>query len=210
MNIQRKGKKLINSISATSNSNNRTLKAIRMLINESQDGQDEKRLVLENELLEKIRINNKEQRTEIYQHQAEAGLKLREMKQEINVLQAFAYQKQIVNPNSKYLGEFTIGKRNRVQKINYDGSWYQLLGNIPIVQRPTNEFNIIRTQRKWIVLGIIDCKYINDQNSWMGNKRQCICYDGYDGNVGISGQWTGTLGRKGIYEGETVTMKVER
>ena len=38
----------------------------------------------------------------------------------------------------------------------------QLLGNILIADKPTNEFKIVRTQNKYIVFGIIDKKYIND------------------------------------------------
>ena len=48
----------------------------------------------------------------------------------------------------------------------------QLLGNILIADKPTNEFKIVRTQNKYIYLGMIDKKYINDQDSWGGGAKR--------------------------------------
>ena len=54
-----------------------------------------------------------------------------------------------------------IWEGGSVEKRNFDQKYYQLLGNIPISQKPINEFTIIRTQEKKLFMGIIDTKYIN-------------------------------------------------
>ena len=69
------------------------------------------------------------------------------------------------------MGEFIIGEGGRVEKRNFDNDYYQLLGNIPISQKPINEFTIIRTQEEKLYLGIIDAKYINDRNSFEEKRR---------------------------------------
>ena len=83
----------------------------------------------------------------------------------------------------------------------------QLLGNILIADKPTNEFKIVRTQNKYIYLGMIDKKYINDQNSWDAKRKELIFYDVYNGGVYESGQKKAD-GKK-AEQGETVAMKVE-
>ena len=66
----------------------------------------------------------------------------------------------------------------------------QLLGNILIADKPANEFKIVRTQNRYVYLGIIDRKYINDQDSsfLQVNRKELICYRVGSGNVYESGQ----------------------
>ena len=76
LNLQKKGKKLINHYSSLEYSNRRKLKKIKVLMDNYQDEIDEKRETLENELSEKMRISKKEQRTEIDKNRAQLNLQL--------------------------------------------------------------------------------------------------------------------------------------
>ena len=69
------------------------------------------------------------------------------------------------------MGEFIIGEGGNVENRSFDNDYYQLLGNIPISQKPTNEFTIIRTQEEKLYLGIIDAQYIYDRNSFEEKRR---------------------------------------
>ena len=57
-------------------------------------------------------------------------------------------------------------------------------------------------------MGIIDRKYINDQNSFEEKRRQCIFYCAFNGNIAVSGQMTGCKGRTGANQDQTIIMKV--
>ena len=109
----------------------------------------------------------------------------------MKLVEIWTVKKTIYNTDSKYLNEFIVGDKGRVERRSYDGNLYQLLGNILIIHKSHNEFRIIKTQSKYILLGIVDAKYINDRNSYGSKRRECILYSAYNGNILLNGEWIG-------------------
>lgn len=59
----------------------------------------------------------------------------------------------------------------------------------------------------WIYFGIVSDEYIHDQFSFW-DRENCIFYSGYNGDVYVGKRNTGNRRRKGVIQGETITMTV--